>query len=209
MDDILKGESGAAFVLFFLFPGFLGSFIYDFLVEGRKRENFERIIAALMLTLLSSIIMKVAFAIPLAPPHVGKDAALADVIDAFVGRNLLYASLMTIVISVIFAYLNNSGALYWVLGQIGITYAISDRDVWSDTLKRYRGGWIHIRFDDGRSIIGWPRFYFKPGEPREIFVADATWLLPGNSGDITRTDVAGPGVYIPDFAAVTSIELLK
>ena len=48
MDEVLKGGSGAVFLFLYLFPGFLGSLVDDFLVECRNRDNFERVVAALV-----------------------------------------------------------------------------------------------------------------------------------------------------------------
>jgi Family of unknown function (DUF6338) len=209
VDDVLKGESGAAVLFFYLFPGFLGSLVYDFLVEGRKRENFERIIAALVLTLVSSVALNVGFGISLSPPHIGKDAPFAEIVDAFVGKNLLDASLLTLGLAIVLAFVNNSGFLYAILRKMDLSNKKSDFDVWSDMFNEFQRKWIVVRFDDGRSIIGWPKYYSKSGEPREFFIADASWLEPNETGIIVQTDVAGPSVYLTDFAKVKSIEMLK
>jgi hypothetical protein len=57
--------------------------------------------------------------------------------------------------------------------------------------------------------VGWVRFYSQFGDPRELFLADATWFETDGTGAIMPNDVAGPGVYISDFSTVTSIELLE
>lgn len=74
MDEVLKGQTGAVFLFLYLLPGFLGSLVYEFAVEGRKRDNFERIVAALVLTLLSSVSLKVVLGITLLPTAVNGNA---------------------------------------------------------------------------------------------------------------------------------------
>jgi hypothetical protein len=209
MEEVLKGGSGAVFLFLYLFPGFLGTLVYDFLVEGQRPENFERIVAALALTLVTSALIKFVFGLPLLPLAIDDKAPVSAVIDGFVGSRLLWGTLGSVVLAAGFAALNNSGALYKFLGAIGLTYKESSRDVWSDTFRKYRGEWVRINFADGRSLIGWPRFYSKSGDPREIFIAEATWWTPDDAGAVSMSDVSGPGVYLSDFAGVTSIELLK
>lgn len=209
MDEVLKGSTGAIFLFLYLFPGFLGSLVYDFLVEGRKRENFERIIAALVLTLVSSVVLHVIFGVPLLPDAVEREAPVATVIAAFFGRNLLYESLVSTAIAVIFATANNFRLIYSALNVLRVTDKYSSVDVWSDMLDKYRGFWLRVEFADGRSLIGWPRFYSLLGDPREIFLADASWLENDADGRITARDVEGAGVYLCDFSIVRSIEVLK
>lgn len=209
MDEVLKGGTGATFLFLYLFPGFLGSLVYDFLVEGRKRENFERIIAALVLTLVSSVVLHVVFAVPLLPDAVDREAPVATVIAAFFGRNLLYESLLSTAIAVIFAVANNFRLIYSALNLLRVTDKYSSVDVWSDIFDKYRGFWLKVEFSDGRSLIGWPRFYSLLGDPRELFLADATWLESDTDGTIVARDVEGAGVYIYDFSTVRCIEMLR
>lgn len=209
MDEVLKGGSGALFLFLYLFPGFLGSLVYDFLIEGRKRDNFERIVAALALTLLSSVALKAVLGMALLPVGLGTDASLVTVIDAFVGRNLLYGSIASIAIAALLAMLNNSRLAYQLLNALRITTKASSVDVWADAFDRYRGFWIRLRFADGRMLVGWPQFYSQFGDPRELFLADATWWERDESGALTTRDVDGAGVYVVDFSRIEAIEVLQ
>lgn len=209
MDEVLKGGTGAVFLFLYLFPGFLGSLVYDFLVESRKRDNFERIVAALVLTLLSSVALKVGFGVSLLPLAVDKETPVSTVVNAFFGRNLLYGSLLSVSIVVLLAVCNNSGITYRILNWFRLSTKASSVDVWADTFDRLRGSWIKIRFSDGRSLIGWPKFYSQFGDPREIFLADASWWVPDEDGTLIAQDVLGAGVYIADFSRVEAIEVLK
>ena len=209
MDEVLKGGTGAVFLFLYLLPGFLGSLVYDFLVEGRKRDNFERIVAALVLTLLSSVAMKSVLGLSLLPVKVDDHAPTAKVIDAFVGRNLLIGSVLSIVIATLLAVLNNTRILYKALNFVRFTTKTSSVDVWADTFDRYRGFWISLRFSDGRLLVGWPQFYSQFGDPRELFLAEATWWEPDPAGGFATKDVAGAGVYISDFSEIEAIEVLK
>ncbi len=210
MEEFLKGQAGPVFILLYLLPGFLGAVVYNYLVERDKPSNFDRIIDALLLTLASSLIVHILFTVPLLPSfNVPKDSSPASIISIFLSRNILYISICSVVISIIFACLNNHNVIYDVLNWTKITYKNSNSDVWYDTFYKYRKYWVCIRFYDGRSLVGWPKYYSKTGAPRELFLADATWYETLEDGRYEPIDVVGAGVYISDFSTVIGIELLE
>lgn len=183
--------------------------MYDYLVEGERADNFERVIHALVLTLASSVIVHGCFGIPFLPNVIlSKDTALPTILNSVLGKNLLYISIGSIAIALIFAVLVNHDIILGVSRFLRLTYKISTVDVWQDTFYKHRGYWLRIRFSDGRSLIGWPKYYSPTGKPREVFVADATWWEEDANGLLIPIDVPGPGVYISDFSTVTAIELL-
>lgn len=210
MEDVLKGEAGALFLFLYLLPGFLGAVVYDYLVERQRPTNFDRIIEALVLTLASSILAHVWFQVPLLPnANLSRDTPPTKILSVFLTSNIVYISFCAIGISVIFAIVNNQGWIYWVLNRLRLTYKHGDWDVWQDTFYKHRKYWINVRFKDGRSLIGWPQYYSATGKPRELFVADATWWEPDETGALTSVDVQGPGVYISDFSTISALELLE
>lgn len=210
MEDVLKGDAGALFLFLYLLPGFLGAMVYDFLVERPSPTNLDRILEALVLTLVSSVVVHVGFGVPLVPDvKLTPNPSLVQVLNVFLNTSILYISLCAAGISILFAVLNNQGLTYSVLNGLRVTYKSGDADVWQDTFNKNRQYWIRLRFSDGRSLVGWPQYYSATGKPRELFLADATWWEPNAAGVPTPVDVAGPGVYISDFSTVRAIELLE
>ena len=126
-----------------------------------------------------------------------------------VGRSLLFGSLLSIAIAGVIAFLNNSRVAYKFLNFCRITTKASSVDVWADTFDRYRGFWIRLRFSDGRLLVGWPQFYSQFGDPREMFLAEASWWESDASGGFTAKDIEGAGVYVADFSKIEAIEVLK
>lgn len=210
MGDVLKGEAGGLFLFLYLLPGFLGAVVYDYLVERQKPTNFDRIIEALVLTLVSSVLAHVGFDVALLPDiAISKDTSLTQILNVFLSVNIFYISLCAVGISIVFALINNHNILYRILNITRLTYKNGDGDVWYDTFYRHRKYWVSIKFSDNRILIGWPQYYSFTGQPRELFVADATWWEPDADGVLVSVDVKGAGVYISDFTKVTAIELLE
>lgn len=150
------------------------------------------------------------FSIPIVPNiTIETDTPVTDILNAMLTTSVFYTSMVSVVIVINLAILNNHGIIYAAARKLKLTYRSSNADVWQDTFYKYEGYWICIRFSDGRSLIGWPRYYSPAGKPKELFVADATWWRPDLTGNPTTTDVIGPGVYISDFDDIVAIELLE
>jgi hypothetical protein len=210
MDDFLKGDSGAVYIFLYLLPGFLGLAIYDYLVEGQPREIFDKLVSALSIALVSYLAVSLLWAMPLVPGlGMSKDSNAATVLSLLLGKNLIYVSAVSVVLSIALAYLTNYGILLWLFRLIRLTYKTSSVDVWQDTFYRFRGYWVKITYSDGKELIGWPQYFSAVGKPRELFLSDATWWSVDDKGVPTSIDVDGPGVYISDFSAVVAIALLE
>ena len=208
--ELFKSLAGVAFVAFYLLPGLLGTVVYDYLVEGEKRDNFERILQAFVLTLLNALLVHEMLGTPLIPDiDMTGEAQVSKIASALLDKNLVILSLSASVIGLVFAVINNHGLLYAVLRKLRITHKMSAVDVWQDVLNRNPRCWVRVSFSDDSYLVGWPRYYSATGKPREIFVAEATWWRVDTDGGFQSTDVTGAGVYISDFSKVTSIELLQ
>jgi len=210
MDEFLKGSTDAVALVLYLLPGFLGMAVYDYLVEGPPREIFDRVVFGLCMTLVSAVCVHLIFGVPMVPLIViKKDGNVFELVGNIVGSNMVYATVASIVISVAVAVVNNYGIILTAARTLRLTYKTSTVDVWQDVFYKFRGYWIQITFADGRELIGWPRYFSSLGQPRELFVGDATWWLKDDNGVITSIDVKGEGVYISDFSTVTAIALLS
>ena len=152
MDSALKGDPGGLFLLLYLLPGLLGGVVFDFLIGGPKREIFDRLVTALILTLAASVLLKVVLHMPVVPVRVDKDTPISAVLDAFIGRNLLYASIFSVLIATAFAAPANRGTTYEVLRWMGLTFNNGPADVWAD----------------GKSLVGWPKYFSATGAPRGV-----------------------------------------
>lgn len=228
--DELKGDSGALLLFLYLLPGFIGLLVYDFLAEGRQRETLEKLVIALVLTLVSALLVNYVFEVPLFPEpravqragffaalsalvggEPAKDLETAAVLSAFLTRNLLYQSVASTLLAALFAALNNKGLVYKAARFLRLTLKTGNADVWADLFYGLRGYWVRVRYDDGSQLVGWPQFISNPGIPRELFLAEATWHYPNPAapGSLTSVDVEGPGVYVNQFDKVVAIELLR
>jgi hypothetical protein len=210
MENALSGGSVTLYLFFLLLPGFLGSFVYDYFLEGESRANTDKITTALILTLLSSIIMHYAANTPIIPNiEITTETRIDSVINAFLAKNLLYTSILSTIIGFVFAMINNHGLIYAIMRRLGLSMKAPANDVWQRMLYADQGYWIAVSFRDGRRLTGWPEMFSSMGRPREIFLADATWYDLNEAGEVITSDIEGPGVYLSDFDNVVAIEILQ
>ncbi len=206
----MKGGPGAVAIFLFLLPGFLGLAVFDQLVEGPKREVFDRIIFALSITLLSSIAVSACFASPIIPTlPIGDKTGVFEVFGGLVGAWLARTTAASVLLSIALAVFGNYGLALRIARALRLTYRTSSVDVWQDMFYRYRAYWVRVDFKDNRILIGWPEYFSATGQPRELFLADATWWLPDANNQPAQMDVSGAGVYISNFDDVVGITLMK
>jgi len=209
MEKAFGGGAVTLYLFFYVLPGLFGSLVYDYVVEGEKRDAIDRIATALVLTLVSSVALHFLLDTPIVPNiDVTNDTRINTVMNAFLGKNLLYASLLSAAIAAGFAALQNHGLLYDGLRWVRLTHKTGECDIWQQLFYKYYNKWLCVEFRDGRRLVGWPRLFSSTGRARELLIADATWLLRNEAGETDQLDVAGPGVYLFNFDEIVSVEVL-
>ncbi len=205
-----KVESAVSLVLFlYLLPGFLGGVVYEAVAEARSRTTFERLLIALVLTLLATMTSNWVFSTPLFPSvRITPESSFDFVLSAFIGRNLVLASAISTALGLLAAFVQNTGWLYAALRRLRITNRSGRIDVWHEIFSKHREIWIQVRLRDGRRLVGWPEYYSEDSQRREVFLAEAIWFIPQVDGTYRPPEIDGPGVYLTDWSAIEALELL-
>ena len=208
-------EANIIDLIAFLFPGFVAIILFKALTETREIDRLELVVYALCLTVagnfLTEIIVgkQIDYAIDISELKQGSISGSIINIEA-----VIYSTLFSMVIAVTFSLLYSYGLIFAVLQKLKLTKKTGRINVWHDVFTEFRGQWVEVVYRDGKRILGWPQFYSTHEESFELFVADATWLLPvvetesdtqgTPSGKVEnfqlsgwiRSDVDGPGTYI-------------
>ncbi|MGC5428730.1 DUF6338 family protein [Aeromonas veronii bv. sobria] len=147
-------------LIMFLVPGFLAAWIFYSLTPYLKPEPFERIIQALIFTLIvqlvSTLVKKLSF-------WIGEFYFLG-VWDTT--SDTLSSTLSAVVIGLIFSYYANNDKFHDKLREFGITKETSFPSEWHGTFSSSEGAtYIVLQLNDGRRIMGWPTEW--PANPRE------------------------------------------
>ncbi|WP_265451669.1 DUF6338 family protein [Aeromonas salmonicida] len=163
-------------LIMFLVPGFLAAWIFYSLTPYLKPEPFERIIQALIFTLItqaaSIIIKELCFLM-------GKICSLGvwdTTSDTFL------STISAAIIGLTFSYYANNNKLHEKLRVLGFTKETSYPSEWHSTFSSDEGvTYIVLQFNDDRRLMGWPREW--PVNPKEGYfkIEDPMWLIEGGN----------------------------
>jgi hypothetical protein len=208
----------AFIILLFLLPGFVGLIVYEIAAEVPKRETFEKVVVAIGLTVVASVLHGILgsfypyFGSPAGLEQIAAYAAAKD--NAQAAANLATAraiiaglgwtTAIAVLLGLVSATLQNKGGVYKTLLHLGITKRTGAIDVWHQVFSRGAQCWVRLRYKNGAMLIGWAKYFSEDSKSMALFVSDATWHLPtvpaGGGAQIDFTKMA-PG-DIASFVAV-------
>ena len=184
-------------MLTYLLPGFLVAWLFYALTSHQKPAQLERVIQALIFTLLVSALVilereALLFAgrwLVLRPWD--KDADLLASVTTAAGLGLALA------------YFTNTDSLHEWLRQKNLSNRSSHPSEWC-TVFAMQQTFIVVEYKDGRRLYGWPKVWPSNFEHGHMYITDPSWIhqephvpLPNNDGIL---------VAVGDIA---SIEFLK
>jgi hypothetical protein len=194
----------AIIILVILLPGFLAARIKQRLTVNREQGELDKIIEALLYSFLTYILFA-AFArsFPIVfrtetkgdttsyivePPGIGH-LALLLIIPLFLGVGMSFIA-------------NND-----LLGRLFRWMRVSRRSwrdsIWSDVFHNF-GEAVQVELVDGRSIMGWLKYFSdRPDEP-SLFLERAAWI----GSDLQLVRIEGPGIFLTKDSGIRSIAFL-
>ncbi|MFN0301097.1 MAG: DUF6338 family protein [Burkholderiales bacterium] len=153
----------------YLLPGFLAAWIFYGLTSHPRPDQFERVVQALIFTLITQAIVFLEKSTLLAIGQywkVGTWTADSEVVCATITAGLLGA---------VFAYFANNDGFHRLARRLGITRETSFPSEWFGAfLKNVTYVVLHLK--DDRRLYGWPNEW--PSEPKRghFILVQASWL---------------------------------
>lgn len=230
---VVPDKIEAFIILLFLLPGFVGLIVYEIVAEVPKRETFDKVVVALVLTVLASVIHGF---IGTMWPYFGAPAGLEKIVamyaaktDAQAAQNALsgnaiiaglgWTTAVAVILGFVFALMQNKGVAYTLLYEYRVAKRTGAIDVWHQVFSRGNKCWVRLRYKNGAVLVGYAAYFSEDSNARALFVAKAIWHLPVTAGgvefskmapgDITTfasRPVAGPGVLVTNFDDVIAID---
>jgi hypothetical protein len=187
-------------ILQYLLPGFFSVWIFNGLTSFPKLSEFERIIQALIFTL---IIQSLVFS----------EKTIAFMVNSYfsLGRwsehsELLCSSFTAFFLGATFAYFANNDKFHKFARSIKITKETSYPSEWYGSFLN-NVTYIVIHFNDERRLYGWPIAWPSEPDKGHFMLEQASWL-PNDSGgvEIPLTGVSSIMVSAKD---VKRVEFMK
>lgn len=175
MDSISKD---VITILQYLLPGLLAAWIFYGFTSYPKPPQFERVIEALIFTL---IIQSVVFFEKVAVLKVG---VLWNVGNWNEHSEIICSTVSAIFLGALFSYYANNDKFHKLIRHIGISRETSYPSEWFGTfLKNVTYVVLHLK--DERRIYGWPIEWPSDPDRGHILLEQASWIKDGEEIPIT------------------------
>lgn len=157
-------------VLKFLLPGFLTAWIFHAFTAYPKPSQFERVIQALIFTI---IIQGLIFTTKIIALKLGTFFSLGTWTEL---SNTLSSYLSAILLGLVFSYYANNDKFHSFLRKLKITKQSSYHCEWYGAFHDREKCRIVLNLVDGRRIYGWP--YEWPSDPTKghMVLTEAAWI---------------------------------
>ncbi len=198
-------------LLTFLLPGFVAAGIFYSLTSHPKPNAFDRLVQALIFTVLGQAITSVTV---LLLNHratktyntLGDDLQLAVLV------------LVAILLGLIAAFVSNKDLLHTLLRSLRITNETSYPSEWYSAFSRNSGSYVVLHLAGQRRLYGWPLEWPSSPDNGHFRIAEAEWLVDtkdtpaehSQSKDVQqRIPVKGVSAILIPAAAVEMIEFME
>jgi hypothetical protein len=191
-------------VLLVLLPGFLAAGIIRTLCVRTKQTEFDKLIEALVYSFIAyAAFVAIFHRFPLQAPKSGSQNMAAYYLSLHPSDVLFLLALGTATGIVVGASITNDlhGKIF---RRLGLTNRTSRPSIWLDVFSEVKD-YVQVEFQDGRRLIGWPRYFSDSPEEPSLFLENAAWIGP----DGKMVEVSGSGVLVTKEMAIGAIMFLR
>ncbi|MGF6492492.1 hypothetical protein ABIE56_000647 [Luteibacter sp. 621] len=184
-------------VLQYLAPGFIAAGIFYATTTHSKPTQFERVIQALMLT----VVVRAAVAMErLLATSIGRLIVLGTWTDeSTLVASIVTASIIGFTVSAAF----NMDTVHSWLRRIGATRRTSHPTEWVGVFYK-NPRFVILNLKDGTRVIGWPSVWPRSAEKGHFYLTRSTWHRTAGEQGTEKPE----GILI-NVSDVTHIEFLK
>lgn len=185
-------------LIYYLLPGFATAWVFYGLTAHPKAQPFERVIQALIFTVVVQFFVVLISWVFLGIGHVVCLGNWTST-SAFV-----WSVLLAFALGLLFAYSANNDLCHTWLRRFGITVRTSFPSEWYSAFSREKR-WVVIHLPGGRRLHGWPEEWPDQPDAGHFLIDQPTWLL--DNGD--HVPLYGVGKILVSAAGIQMVEFLK
>ena len=169
-------------VLMLLLYGFLATAVFYSVTSYPKPNAFERVVQALIFTILIKVIVDFVFWILSFKMEIDTWKINSSV-------NEIVSFLIAISLGMILAYVSNNDVVHRILRKLRITKETSFPSEWYSAFNRLNNSYVVLHLKGERHIYGWPTEW--PSQPNGgyFLIEEGEWLLENNEQAIDESDV--------------------
>jgi len=176
-------------ILQYLLPGFLSAWIFYAFTTWPKPAQFERVIQALIFTLIVRTLIFPVKLLLAAYPLFRWDQ----------NSELITSTFGAFVVGVTFSYFANNDKFHKLARKLSLTNETSYPSEWFGTFSE-NVTYVVLHLDGERRLYGWPTEWPSSSDRGHFFLQDVSWLT--EDGQIPITGVTGMLVCAKDVLFV-------
>jgi hypothetical protein len=191
-------------LLVILLPGFLAARIEQRLVVNPEQKEFDKTIEALLYSFfiyLTFTAINRSFPVSLTIIKAGDSSTYGINANPF---KLALLPLIAVALAALTAFASNQDLFGSFFRWLRVTRRTWRASTWSDVFHNY-GGVVQVELADGRSVIGWLKYYSDRPENASLFLERASWVAAGTA---ERVIIEGPGIFLTSESGIRSVLFL-
>ena len=177
-------------VLTFLLPGFVAAAIFYSLTSHPKPSDLERVIQALIFTVIGQAIVTAIF--------------LSGISPLIKEWELVVAVLIAVLLALIAAYVSNNDTMHGILRRFGVTKETSYPSEWYSAFSRHTNCYVVLHLKGERRLYGWPQEWPSHSDQGHFRIAEGEWLI-----DDERRPATGVSAILIPASEVEMVEFLN
>jgi hypothetical protein len=182
-------------VMLILLPGFASAYIVQSLAVRRKQTELDKIVEALLLSLVLYVITLPFFGHTLPIGWQSLGPARPDLYQIVVDyKHLVALAGLAVVLALLYAANINHDWLMTIFRWMRITERTARSTIWNDAFQEI-GGFVQVGISDGRSLIGWLRHYSDESDNPALFLENAAWIVKKDGAE-EEVAIEGPGILL-------------
>jgi len=158
-------------ILTFLLPGFVAAAIFYSLTSHPKPGAFERVIQALIFTM---IVQAITVAL-----DIGFDAKAMGEWEP--GPSVGIA----VILALVATYLSNNDTAHWLLRRLRFTRETSFPTEWYSSFSRHQGCYVVLHMNGQRRLYGWPEEWPSRPDEGHFRISRGEWLFEDQAQALT------------------------
>lgn len=189
-------------VLLVLLPGFLAAGIVRALCVRTKQTEFDKLIEALVFSFIAyGAFVAVFRRFPLQSGSVGD---VREYLTALHPSDVLFLLAFGAAAGLLVGGSITNDFHGKVFRKLRLTNRTSRPSIWLDVFSEIKD-YVQLEFQDGRKLIGWPRYFSDTPDESCLFLENAAWI--GHDGK--TIEVPGSGVLVTKEMPIQAIMFLR
>lgn len=194
MGQMGLASSETVSILMFLLPGFVAAAVFYWLTSHPKPGAFERIVQALIFTILVQAVVKIFV---FAMEGIGWTFSWGE------AAHLIFSTSVAIGLGLVAAYTLNRDIPHCYLRRIGVTRENSYPSQWYSAFDRHADCYLVLHLKGERRLYGWPTEWPSRPDEGHFLIEEVEWL----HGD-ERTPAKGVAGMLVPVSEVEMVEFL-